>query len=263
MMKRNSMLHVLFAVVAVLLVSSAGMAGVWSTPAGVAVTVTNEPASAPFTVDLDLTVDSLYNLYHSSSYYAETLPWGNHFWAIYGAIYGLAIDGHFFAGPGYTTGGATVYPDFFPGSHPALDWGDGDTMDTAMIPVIGDGSGVFRGSFSHTYGNDNQRVVTAGVVSPFFISVVNNFGGPTRGAQFVATLHGTDGWWTTNFYGLKAWWFGSTATGDYPMAMQNTAVVYQGNVVVGASPIPTLSWLGMLLLTAIVAGAGIFLVTRR
>jgi hypothetical protein len=72
-------------------------------------------------------------------------------------------------------------------------------------------------------------------------------------SQTFATSNGA----TTNF-----WWFGGSPNPGYHVALTNHALVFEGELCEGAA-IPTLSWLGLLALAVLLAGAGVFVMLRR
>lgn len=243
------------AVVGIALISTAGIANAqtwYNTPVGLSISLTSEATVAPWDVDVDVTIQTLNNYLAGYTYDALTYAnFGSQWWTNYGAL------AHFVDAPYTGTG-----PFVFPGNRPALDWDDGATMPTGTVPLIGDGTGAFRGSFSHTFADNLRKDIRAGASSSnLYAGQYNGAPAPVSGS-FTDIIANTSVWATNNGASTRYWWFGSAPFTTAPMGIIDDTAAWPANIN-AVQPIPTISGIGMLVLAGLLAGLGVFVLTRR
>lgn len=243
-------------VVGIAMISTAGIANAQSwfnCPVGLSISLTSEATTAPWDVDVDVTVQTLDNVYAGYTTYG-TLTYanfGSQWWTSAGLL------ARFVDAPYTGTG-----PFVFPGNRPALNWGDGAVMPTGTVPLIGDGTGAFRGSFSHTFGDNLRRDIQAGASSSnLYAGQFNGIPAPLSGT-FTDIVANTSIWATNNGVSTNYWWFGSAPFTTAPMGIRDTTAAWPANIN-AVQPIPTISGIGMLVLAGLLAGLGVLVLTRR
>ena len=254
-MRRNILIAT---VVGIALIATAGTANAqswYNCPVGLSISLTSEAAVAPWDVDVDVTVQTLDNVY--AGYYTYgTLTYanfGSQWWTSYGAL------ARFVDTTATTIGGN---PFVFPGNRPAMAWGDGSVMPTGTVPLLGDGTGAFRGSFSHTFADNLRRNIRAGASSSnLYSGQYNGIPAPLSGS-FTDTVANTSVWATNNGVSTNFWWFGSAPFSTAPMGIRDTTAAWPANVF-PTQPVPTISGIGMLVLAGLLAGLGVFILARR
>ncbi|MEM8994225.1 MAG: IPTL-CTERM sorting domain-containing protein [Acidobacteriota bacterium] len=166
--------------------------------------------------------------------------------------------------------------------HPAINFGDGDTLPTATLALQGqttvDGSNLFAyrlGALSHTY-DDGQFMLRA---------TVGPDGGPLPGLGRVSTVDVATGYPLTgtliNDFSVSRVVYPTSAptspvysyAGNSPFTYPNTLryITARQNITISSGPgpgpgdpfeIPTLGTWALLLLSALLAGAGLRLLRR-
>lgn len=154
-----------------------------------------------------------------------------------------------------------VYPDIN-----AVEWGDGaGTVDGTLIPMVTGTPGTFRGSFSHTFPNEQTRTAKAATVN-FFLgpNTPNNtyLNQVTAGRPYLLqpgdTFQTYASYWGTTYTWSVATqtYYGAPFTDSVAIGLYNTAPIsFRGGI-------PVLSTIGLLALAAILAGAGVIVLRR-
>jgi hypothetical protein len=254
-MRRNLLIA---AVVGIALISTAGTANAqdwYNFPVGLSISLTSQAAAAPWDVTVDVNVQTLINVYYGTTTYTtlSTARLGSQWWDSAQLV-------HFIDTTATTIAGN---PFVFPGNRPAMNWDDGAMMMTATVPLIGNGTGAFGGSFSHTFADNMRKDIQVGANNANLISGEGNGVATPLSGSFTDFVHYTSVWATSNGASSNFWWFGgATWFTTAPMGIRDTTAAWAGNIGV-VQPIPTVSGIGMLVLAGLLAGLGVFVLTRR
>lgn len=254
---RRRLAAVFIAAVLLLVVHSAVFAQ--GRPSGIRITVTNVDTVSG-QVDFDVTLNT-------------SAPYG---------VPPAATPSGFLGDYLFTVFYATTYPPGYTGrlldpAVMAIDYGDGNTIPRTKIANVGPGQ--FRGSFSHTYpgpGIYDLRATAAalqigntGTVVPTTGNVITNPNQapttPTGTASFLGSWYGRSFFGGALTYNLVAvaggaqhvWAFSNSVTSGSPNGAAG------GGLLIPTVPIPTASEIGLLLLAAAIAAAGVFQLVRR
>jgi hypothetical protein len=141
---------------------------------------------------------------------------------------------------------------------PAIDYGDGSTLDNTVLPMVAPGPPrVYQGSFMHTYPSQGSYTATAGVFR--FIGPAATVTPPAPGNGNLVTL-GTATPIQFYRYLLPTFptptYLSGTFGTPYVIGMTNSATVQ------AFADIPAVQPIGLFLLAGLLAAGGLFLLRR-